>query len=127
TFSFVAAKEGYYRVVWLSQDADGPPVKAETTVWVANNATTELGYRHGDLEIIVDKDTFRAGQKASLMLHTPANDRWVLFTVVTDRILWREVIHMTGTVKLIEVDVAEEHVPNFWVQAIMVSESQIHR
>lgn len=131
-FAFTPTKDGYYRITWLSDDkrpngSDGPPVKAETTIWVASDKTTELGYRHGDLEIIVDKDTVRAGQKASVMLHTPANDLWVLFSVVTDRILRREVIHMTGTVKLIELDIAEEHVPNFWIQAVMVSESQAHR
>jgi uncharacterized protein YfaS (alpha-2-macroglobulin family) len=131
-FAFAPARDGYYRVTWVSEDkraddSDGPPVKAETTIWVASDKTTELGYRHGELEIIADKDTFRAGQKASLMLHTRASDRWVLLSFMTDRILRREVIHMTGTVKLVEIDIGDEHVPNFWVQAIMVSDGQIHR
>jgi alpha-2-macroglobulin len=125
-FSFTPTKDGYYRIAWVSEDkrpdgSNGPPIKAEATIWVASNNTTELGYRHGDLEIVVDKDTFQAGQKAAVMLHTPANDRWVLLTVVTDRILRREVIRMAATVKMIEVDVGEEHVPNFWIKAVMVS------
>lgn len=125
-FAFTPTKDGYYRIAWVSEDrrpdgSSGPPIKAEATIWVASNDTTELGYRHGELEVIVDKDTFQAGQKASVMLHTPANDRWVFLTVVTDRILRREVIRMPGTVKMIEVDVGEEHVPNFWVKAVMVN------
>jgi len=32
-------------------------------------------------EIIVDKDTFRAGQTAPVMLFVPASDRYVLFSV----------------------------------------------
>jgi alpha-2-macroglobulin len=131
-FAFTPTKDGYYRITWLSQDkradgSEGPPIKAETTLWVASNNTTELGYRRSEFEIIVDKDTFRAGQKAAVMLHTPANDRWVLLTVVTDRILRREVFQIAGTVKLIEVDIGDEHVPNFWVQAVMVSEGQVYR
>ena len=67
--TFTPANQGYYRIAWTSQaDKKSLPVKGETTVWVADNATTELGYRHGGLEIIVDKDTFRAGQKAPVML-----------------------------------------------------------
>ncbi len=46
--------------------------------WVVDNATTQLGYRQGAVEIIADKDTFRVGQKAPVMLVAPANDRYVL-------------------------------------------------
>ena len=71
--SFKAEREGYYRVAWSSEDSapDLLPVQivSETTVWVATNATTELGYRHGGLELIVDKDTVRTGQKAPVMIH----------------------------------------------------------
>ena len=63
-------REGYYRVAWQSsQGVDAardrflPPIKAETYVFVATNATTDLGYRRGGLEIVVDKDTFRAGKQ----------------------------------------------------------------
>src|SRR2546427_1136013 len=62
--SFTPEREGYYRVAWLSEDVSpithyASRITAETTVWVANNATTELGYRHGGVQIIADKETFR--------------------------------------------------------------------
>src|SRR4030095_6476688 len=80
-FAFTPQREGYYRINWRSDDplATGPhvPIATDTTVWVATNATTELGYRHGGLEIIIDKDTFRVGQTAPVMIHTPTNDRSV--------------------------------------------------
>ena len=83
-FSFTPEREGYYRVAWSSPDIGVAPIRAETAVWVAANATTELGYRHGGLEIIVDRDTFRAGQKAPVMLHAPGPDRYVLFSVESE-------------------------------------------
>ncbi len=43
--------------------APATPITAETTVWVATTRPRELGYRHGGVEIIVDKDTFRVGQR----------------------------------------------------------------
>jgi hypothetical protein len=76
---FTPEREGYYRVAWESsqilsgsakRDRFLPPVKAETYVFVATNASSELGYRHDGVEIIVDKDTFRAGQTAPVMLST---------------------------------------------------------
>jgi uncharacterized protein YfaS (alpha-2-macroglobulin family) len=128
--SFTPDKEGYYRVAWQSsqgvdpkRDRFLPPVKAETYVFVATNATTELGYRHGGLELIVDKDTFRAGQTAPVMINVPAQDRWVLFSVEGDDLYSYKVVHITGTAKLIEVPIEEKHVPNIYLSAAMVSDA----
>ncbi|HEY3582257.1 MAG TPA: alpha-2-macroglobulin family protein, partial [Pyrinomonadaceae bacterium] len=131
--SFTPDKEGYYHVAWQSsqgvdpkRDRFLPPIKAETYVFVATNATTELGYRHGGLELIVDKDTFRAGQTAPVMINVPAQDRWVLFSVEGDDLYSYKVVHVTGTTKLIEVPVEEKHVPNVYLSAAMVSDANFY-
>ena len=124
--TFTPGKEGYYRMAWSSQaDKKSLPVKGETTVWVASNSTTELGYRHGGLEIIVDKDTFRAGQKAPVMLVAPTSDRYVLFSVEAEDLYSYQLVHLTGTVKLIQLDIKEKHVPNVFLNGVMVSDHQI--
>ncbi|HEY7161937.1 MAG TPA: MG2 domain-containing protein, partial [Acidobacteriota bacterium] len=82
--SFKPEREGYYRIAWTSEDTGEGllpvTITAEATVWVATNSTTELGYRQGALEIIVDKDTFRVGQKAPVMISSPFNESYVLFS-----------------------------------------------
>src|SRR5262249_11054139 len=93
-------------------------------VWVAANATTELGYRHGGLEIIVDQDTFHAGQNAPVMLHAPGPDRYVLFSVESEDLHSYQLVHLSGTVKLIEVPIEERHTPNIFLSAAMVSDRQ---
>src|SRR5262249_40298255 len=124
-FNFTPEREGYYRVEWTSPDKGGAPVKAGTAVWVAANATTELGYRHGGLEIIIDRDTFRAGEKAQVMLTAPTPDRYVLFSVESENLHSYQLVHLTGTVKLIEVPIEEQHTPNIYLSATMVSDRQI--
>ncbi len=125
--TFTPGLQGYYRIAWTSQpDRKTLPVKGETTVWVADNATTELGYRHGGLEIIVDKDTFRAGQKAPVMIVAPTNDRYVLFSMEADDLYSYQLVHLTGTVKLLQLDIEEKHVPNVFLKGVMVSDHQIY-
>src|SRR5262249_30831968 len=85
-FDLPPERDGFYRIAWSSPDKGGAPVKSETAVWVAANATTELGYRHGGLEIIADRDTFRAGEKARVMLITPTPDRYALFSVESENL-----------------------------------------
>ncbi len=131
---FTPEREGYYKIAWTSEDASSAsnrlaappvPVRAETTVWVATGATTELGYRHSGLEIIVDKDTFRVGQKAPVMLVVPTNDRHVLFSVEGEDLYSYQVVHLDGTVKLIELSIEEKHVPNIFLSAALVHDRQI--
>ncbi len=118
--TFTPGSEGYYRVAWSSPDSGktnlppGAPITAETTVWVRHPATsTEIGYRHGGMEIIADKDTFRVGQKAPVMLSVPTSDRYVLFSIEGDDLYSCQIIHVTGTVKpWSRVPIEEKHTPN---------------
>ncbi|MFN2492727.1 MAG: MG2 domain-containing protein, partial [Pyrinomonadaceae bacterium] len=136
-FSFTPAREGYYHVTWKSSQVNAttaitakrdrflPAIVADTYVFVATNATSELGYRHTGVEIIVDKDTVRAGHIAPLMLSVPANDRYVLFSVEGEGLYSYQLVHVTGTAKLIELPIEEKHVPNIYLSAVMVSDAQL--
>ena len=124
-FSFTPEREGYYRVQWSSKDKDNMPIKAETTVWVATKASQDIGYNQGNLEIIFDKDTVHAGKTAPFMIHVPTHDRYVLFSIEGDDLYSYQLIHLTGTVKLIEIPITEQHVPNFFINATMVTDRQL--
>ncbi len=129
--SFTPARDGYYRLEWQSsqnvtkRDKFLPPVKAQAHVFVATNASSDLGYRNNGVEIIVDKDTIRAGQVAPVMLSVPTNDRYVLFTVEGEDLYNYQLIHITGTAKLLQLPIEEKHVPNIFLSATMVSELQL--
>ncbi|PYS71740.1 MAG: hypothetical protein DMF69_09420 [Acidobacteria bacterium] len=131
-FSFVAPRDGYYRVSWQSsqgvdpkRDRFLPLIQAETTVFVATNATTDLGYRREGLEIVVDKDTFKVGQTAPVMINVPDDDRYVLFSVEADDLYSYRLVHVTGNTKLIEVPIEERHVPNIFLHAAMVRDGAL--
>ncbi len=128
--TFTPEQEGYYRLAWTSEDQPLPgrlptPIRSETAVWVSTGTTTELGYHHGGVEIIADKDTFQAGQKAPVMLVVPTNDRYVLFSVEGEELYSYQLVHLSGTVKLVELPITEEHVPNIFLSATLVSDRQI--
>ena len=133
--NFTPERAGYYHIQWQSSQGPNqakdrrdrflPLVKAETTVFVATNATTELGYRPGGVELVVDKDTFRAGQTAPVMISVPSNDRYVLFSVEGDDLYSYQLLHVTGTAKLIQLPITEQHVPNIFLNAAMVSDQQM--
>lgn len=132
--TFTPEREGYYRIAWRSDpsprknDRVRPRsiVTAETAVWIATKATGELGYAGGGVEIIVDRDGFRAGRTAPVMITSRASDRWVLFTVEGEDIYEQRLVHLDGTVKVLELDIEEKHQPNVFLSAAMVVGRELH-
>jgi uncharacterized protein YfaS (alpha-2-macroglobulin family) len=127
--SFTPEREGYYHVTWNGRDmpSNQPPqaITGDTTVWVANNDTTELGFRTEGVQIVADKDTFRVGGTTPVMLATLSPDQYVLFTVEGQDLYHYQVVHVEGTVKLINLPVDEKYVPNIFLGATLVSDRQI--
>ncbi|MDA7617891.1 MG2 domain-containing protein [Verrucomicrobia bacterium] len=131
---FSPEKTGYYSVIWTSEDqrpggfaGPGLEVQATANFWISHDGTRDLGYHSGGVEIIVDRDTFKSGQIAPVMLSVPTSDRWVLLTLESDRLIEHRVIHVEGLVKMVPVDINAAHIPNFYIQAMMVSDHEIHQ
>ena len=124
--AFSAKSEGYYRIRWVSDREADFPVKSEAQVWVGDRRSQELGYRHGGLEIVLDQDTARVGQPLTAMLASHTSDRWVLLSVEAEDLYSYQVVHLEGTVKLVQIDIGAQHVPNVFLRAFMVSDTQIH-
>jgi uncharacterized protein YfaS (alpha-2-macroglobulin family) len=128
--TFTPEREGYYRISWLTDEKLEPgkipsrPIRAEASVWVATGHSKDLGYRPGGLEILADKDSFKVGQKAPVMLSIPDNDRYVLFTVTAGELLYYELVHLDGNVKLLELPIEESAVPNIFLNAAMIADQQ---
>jgi uncharacterized protein YfaS (alpha-2-macroglobulin family) len=133
--TFTPNRDGYYRVSWASPDRDSAKpnaplalrdvVTTETTIWVASHDVHDIGYRHDGVEIIVDKSAFRVGQNAPVMIVTPSSDRWVLFSVDAESILDYRLVHVEGTVKLIEIPIEEKHVPNAYLNVASIADLQL--
>lgn len=125
--AFTPARDGYYHVYWKSKDSDGAPVQAESAVWVSGTATTQgyLGKQQSNLEIITDKDTFRAGQTARVMLTSRTSGRYVLFCVEGDDLYHYQLVHLTGSAGLIELPITARYMPNVFLNAAMVSNRQM--
>lgn len=124
-FATKIPKLGYYRLEWASKDKGRPPITSQATFWALNADTTEIGYRYEGVQIVVDKDTIQVGQKAAVMVTVPTNDRYVLFTTATNELSSYQLLHFTGTTQLIEIPIEQKHVPNFFVDAMMVWDRQV--
>ncbi|MGQ9898456.1 MAG: alpha-2-macroglobulin family protein [Acidobacteriota bacterium] len=115
--TFMAPKEGFYRIVWVTPEPNRNPITAEATVWVSTTATEDTGYLAADLDIIADRDTLAVGRTFPVMLVAPTSGRTVWLSIIRDGLDEMRVIHLTGTTKLIELEITDRDTPNIHLEA----------
>ncbi len=118
-------KEGYYTARWTSRDDRKQRIEAAVSLWCSDETSADLGYRSEGLEIVLDKDSARAGEKLPVMLSLPVSGRYVLFTVESEVLHSYQVLKLDGTVKLLQLPLSEEHVPNIFLSAWSLSEGNL--
>jgi alpha-2-macroglobulin len=130
TLTFTPKVAGYYAVRWASPDGASKRavdiVTAETIVWVADRSTTDIGFHQpGGLDIVVDRESIRSGETASVLILTPASGRWVVVTATAGTILETRVVKLNGTAQLVQLPIDDRHIPNFFVTAASVFDLRI--
>ena len=130
--TFTPAESGYYTALWTSEDkrpgglpGPGKEIRSETALWVRGSGEDALGYKSEGVEIIIDKDTFKAGETAPIMLSVPTNDRWVLLTLGAESMIEHRVVHVEGTTRMVPLEIHAAHIPNFYIQALMVDDYRV--
>jgi len=115
--TFTAPREGFYRIAWVTPEPNRNPITAEATVWVSTTATSDTGYFASDLEIIADRDTLAVGRTVPVMLVAPTSGRTVWLSIIRDGLEETRVIRLTGTAKLVELEITDRDTPNFHLEA----------
>lgn len=124
-FEFQPERDGYYVIDFTGFDSGGIEVKAQTNVFVCEKQSKEIGYRYGGLQIIADKDTYSVGEIASVMLVSDRPGTWVLFTTEAEEIYTYEIVHLEGSVKLLQVPVIDSFEPNVFFTASSADNYQL--
>jgi uncharacterized protein YfaS (alpha-2-macroglobulin family) len=121
----VLPKDGYYTARWTSRDDRKQRIEAAVSLWCSDEQTADLGYRSEGLQIVVDRDSARVGEKLPLLLSLPVSGRYVLFTVESEVLHSFQVLKVDGTVKLLQLPLSEEHVPNVYLSAWSTSAGRL--
>ena len=124
-FEFEPDEDGYYYVKYTAFDSGGEEIEANTSVYVCDKASRDIGYHYGGLQIIAEKDTFNAGDTARFMVVNNKPDGWVLITLERDEILDYHLYQMDGPVKLIEVPIRDFYTPNLFVNGLSADHFQL--
>jgi hypothetical protein len=123
-FTFEPSEDGYYAVEFTGFD-NGHPVTGLTHIFVSSTASKNIGYQYGGMQIITEKDTYSSGETMRAMIVADKPDTWILLSQEAEELYGQQMLHLEGSVKLIEIPVSDQHTPNFFLNALSGDHAQL--
>lgn len=122
TVSVRVPEEGQYRVEYRSR-AGGLDINASAAFWVHGPKFDGGHYRFGELEILPDRRTYRAGDTAHLLIHVARPNARLLFSDdARNGVLQNyRFLDLPQYSLVVDVPIRQRHEPNFFVEATVIS------
>jgi uncharacterized protein YfaS (alpha-2-macroglobulin family) len=123
-----AAAAGQYRLSYRLTDAKKHTIEGGYLFVVRGEGFDGHDYRFNDIELTTDRREYAPGDKVKLLINTNRADSTVLlFLRPTNGVyLPPKVLHLKGKSIEEEIAVVQKDMPNFYVEALTVSDARVH-
>jgi uncharacterized protein YfaS (alpha-2-macroglobulin family) len=123
-----AATAGQYRLSYKVTDAKQNTIEGGYLFVVRGSGFTGSGYRFNDIELVTDKREYHPGENVKLMVNTDQeNGTVLLFVRPTNGVYLRpQILRLKGKSAVEEIGVIQKDMPNFFVEAVTVSNGAVH-
>ena len=127
TQKFNIIQPGQYRLSFRVTDAAGHTQEGGYLFTATGEKFDGKSVRYNDLELIVEKREYRPDEKVQLLVNTDRADATVaLFIRPSNGVyLPPQVLKVAGRSRLVEIPVLKKDMPNFYVEAITVSNATV--
>ncbi|ARA92796.1 hypothetical protein AWN76_006210 [Rhodothermaceae bacterium RA] len=113
---------GSYIVRATSRDLRGNTIATEAYFYAAGPGYTAWERRDDDrIELIPDRDRYRPGETARIMVLSPYEEATALITVEREGILSSRVETLVGSAPQVEIPLDEAHLPNAFVSVVLLN------
>ncbi|MEK7219008.1 MAG: Ig-like domain-containing protein, partial [Patescibacteria group bacterium] len=114
---------GEYRIVVTARDGEGREAKAATSVYGYSSSYVNWPRSNNDrFDVIPDKQEYKPGDTAALLLKSPYQGKGVkaLVTVEREGILSKQVVDIESNAQTIRIPVTEKLIPNAYVSVVVI-------
>ncbi len=122
-----AAENGQFRLSYTLRDAKGSNIEGGYIFAVHAQGEPGNDFRFNDIEIVNEKTEYQDGENARIIINTKQNDSTVLLFLRPSNGIYLapKVIHMNGKTAFEEIKISKKDMPNFFVEAVTVSNGKI--
>jgi uncharacterized protein YfaS (alpha-2-macroglobulin family) len=123
-----AAEPGQYRLSYRVTDAKQHTIEGGYLFVVRGPNFDGQDFRFNHIELITDKREYEPGDKVRLVVNTNRKDGTVLLFVrpANGVYLTPRVLHLKGKSTQEEIAVVQKDMPNFFVEALTISDARVH-
>ncbi|MFH2002010.1 MAG: MG2 domain-containing protein [Planctomycetota bacterium] len=123
-----ASQAGQYRLSFTLTDSAGNTMEGGYIFCIRGQGFGGSEFRFNDLELIADQREYQPGETANLMINTNRADSTVMLFVRPVNGTYRKprTLTMTGKSRLAEIEVIKSDMPNFFVEAVTISQGKVH-
>jgi hypothetical protein len=123
--SIPADKEGYVRVRCAVKDGNGTEVAEERWLWVSSGSWSGGYQNFTGIEVTPDREIYKKGETARVLLTSQVRSAHVLFTVECDGLYRHEIVKMKEHTAMLEVPIEARHSPNVYFSAVTMSGNEL--
>ncbi len=123
-----AADAGQYRLSYKLTDAKNHTIEGGYVFVVGGEGFDGRDFRFNDIELVTDKREYKPGDKVQLLINTNRRDGIVLLFVrpVNGVYLPPRLLRLKGKSIVQEIAVVQKDMPNFFIEAVTVSNAGVH-
>jgi uncharacterized protein YfaS (alpha-2-macroglobulin family) len=126
---FKASEPGQYRLSYTVTDAKAHAIEGGYVFAVGGEGLADGDFRFNDLELVADKKQYAPGEKLSLRVNANRRDTTVLLFVraANGVCLPPRVVKLKGKSAVEEIQIEKKDMPNFFIEALTVSDARVHQ
>ncbi|MBY0522870.1 MAG: hypothetical protein K2R98_05710 [Gemmataceae bacterium] len=123
-----ASQAGQYRLSYKLTDSKKNTIEGAYVFVVRGEGVIGKDFRFNDIELTTDKREYAPGEKVKLLINTDRADSTVLLFVrpANGVYLPPKVLRLQGKSIEQEIDVAQRDMPNFFIEAMTISNGKVH-
>lgn len=118
--SVPSGRRGDMRLVARARDARGNEVSQTETVWVTDGSFSSDGYGYAGLEIVPDRNVYKPGDTASVLINVAKPGGYALFSVEGDALYEHRVLRLTSNSTLVKLPIPRAYLPNVYISVVTV-------
>ncbi len=111
---------GSYRIAAQGQDAQGNTVQASAFMWAYGSATFWGVNDNNRIDLVADKDGYKPGDTAKVLIPAPYEDMIALVTLERNDIIEHEIVQLQDTTELFEVPITADYAPNVYFSVVLL-------
>ena len=119
-----AGAAGQYRLSAAMTDNKGRKIEGAIIFTVRGDAAADGNFHYSDLELIAEKRTYQNGSTVKLLINTKLPNRTVILSLRNGQ--EHRLVHIKGQSTEVEIPVSQKDMPNFFVEAALVSDASVH-